>query len=243
MITRFVFILLAILTLGMQVNYFQTYATAYFKIKYEKSVPLEDIKKLGEALEHQYADAVHRFGLSLNHRIDVYVYNSTVKFRADSRSLIFQDGAVKNGDIFLMSPKVLNREEKLQGVVARVVTRAVLDEVPLSPPWLRECYSLYAGGDLASFGLPARFKAMGFSDLSEEFSTVQREKDVREIYAKLAVTADFLVNRYGEEKVEALFTNFYAGMTLDEAIENSLAEKIDVVEKAWKIMLMNPPKE
>lgn len=240
---RFALVLLAILTLGMQAAYFQTYSTAFFRIKYEKSVSVDDIKKLGQVLENQYADTHKRFGASLNHRINVYVYSSSIKYYSDSKSIEFDDGLFRDGKIFLISPKALNKGMKLSSVVARVVARAVLDEVKMCPPWLSECYSLYAGGDLSRFGVPARFKASGFSDLSEEYSTAEREKDVKELYAKLAVTANFLVNRYGEKKVEAMFDQFKAGSSLEEVFENSFNEKAPDIEKAWLEALKNPPKE
>ncbi len=243
MTARFIFILLAIAALGMQVTFFQTYSTAYFRIKYEKSVNISDIKKLGEELEHQYENLNKRFGITLNHRIDVFVYNSDIKFHSDSRSVIFDDGAVMNSQIYLMSPKKLEQEVGLKNVVARVVTRAVLDEIPFSPPWLRECYALYAGGDLSMFGDPARFKVSDFEDLSEEYSTAEREKDVKELYAKLAVTANFLINRYGEKKVEEVFAEFNSGGSLDEAFEKVFNEKIGDIEKAWMTELKNPPRE
>ena len=243
MIARCVLVLLSTLMLGMQTTYFQNYSTAYFRIRYEKSVSVEGIKKLGEELENKYAESRLRFGISLNNRVDVYVYSSPIKFRSDSRSVAFNDGAFRDGKIYLMSPKVLGTEMKLQSVVARLVTRAVLDEIKLCPPWLSECYSLYAGGDVSSFGRPARFKGSGFSDISEEFSTAEREKDVRELYAKLAVTANFLVNRYGEKKVEAMFEEFNTGLPIEEIFENSFNEKIGDIEKAWMSALKNSPNE
>ena len=243
MIVRWLLVLFAIATLGMQASYFQTYSTAYFRIKYEKSVAPEHIQKLGEELENTYADARKRFGISLNHRMNVYVYNSQIKFRSDSRSIAFDDGAFGNGNIYLMSPKILERTMKLQPVISRVVTRAVLDEMKLCPQWLRECYSLYAGGEQERFGRPARFKISGFADLGEEFAAAERQKDIVEIYAKLAVTADFLVDRYGEKKVEALFGEFKSGSSLEEIFENSFGEKIGDIEHAWMAALKNPTQE
>ena len=61
----------------------------------------------------------------------------------------------------------------------------------------------------------------------------QRKREQQEIYAKLAATMSFLVNRYGEHKVESLFVQFQDGASLEQVFESTFGEKISVIEQEW----------
>ena len=243
MLTRLVILVLSVILLGMQTDIYQTYSTAYFRIKYVKSISTNDVVKIGEMLEARYAEYKKKLHTTLNHKVNVYVLNSVSRFRTESRSKVFGDGAFRDGKIYLLSPALIGKDIPLEPIISRVVSRAILDEIKLCPPWLSECYSLYAGEDLARYGQPARIKISSFGDLSEEFSTAQRTKDINEVYAKLAVTADFFISRYGEKKFEGLFNEFNFNPSVEEVFEAYFGEKISTIEKAWVQALRSPSKE
>ncbi len=243
MVVRLIMIAVCFLLTGMQVNFFVTYSSPSFRIRYEKNVPKTDVKKLADSLESKLALYQRRFGISSDHKIDVYVYNSNLRFHSDAGPTLFEDGNYHDGNIYVLSPGKLQREAKLSSTLDRVIARVVLMEVNLCPPWLADCYSLYLGNNLTQFGQPAQFKIASFSDLSEEYAAADHAKELKEVYAKLAVTANFLVSRYGEKKTESMFSLFQNTTTVEEAFESAFGEKITDIEKAWVIALQRPIKE
>lgn len=243
MFIRLVFLLLSVIVLGMQTDVYNTYSTAYFRIKYVKSISVDDVKKIGELLETKYAEYRKKLNTTLHYKVDVCVFNSTSRLRSELKSKVFGEGAFRDGKIYLLSPELIGKDIPMEPIIARVVSRAILDEIKLCPTWLSECYSLYAGEDLTRFGLPARIKIASFGDLSEEYSTVQRQKDVNEVYAKLAITADFFVSRFGEKKFEGLFNEFNLNPSVEEVFESYFGERISTIEKAWIRALSSPSKD
>jgi len=70
--------------------------------------------------------------------------------------------------------------------------------------------------------------------MSEDYARLeQRPDDQKELYARLAATMSFLINRYGESKVESMFFQFYGGKSLDEVFEFIFGEKILDIEREW----------
>ena len=41
------------------------------------------------------------------------------------------------------------------------------------------------------------------------------------------------MDRYGEKKVEAVFAELKRGTSIEDALESSFGEKMNVIEKAW----------
>ncbi|TLY32524.1 MAG: hypothetical protein E6K56_03090 [Ignavibacteria bacterium] len=72
--------------------------------------------------------------------------------------------------------------------------------------------------------------------------SAQTVNDLREMNAKLAATARFLIDRYGEKKLEYLYSQFKRGVPLEDAFEATFGEKMSVIEKAWAASLRSPPK-
>jgi hypothetical protein len=233
MLIRTIAAAIMIVMMGTQLYGLPSYATSNFKIHYEQTIPAGDIRKLGNQLEAEFDQCRRKLGITPASKFDVTVYNSGVRFRRDSKSLVFDDGCWVGGKIYLMAPKVLNRTRGVQLVVSRVVARALLGELPLCPAWLSECYSLYAGNDVTRFGKPAQVKVSGFADVGEMYATAEREKELHEVYATLAVTADFLIARYGERRVEGMFLAFRKIDTVEEAFQSAFGEKISEIEKSW----------
>jgi hypothetical protein len=243
MLIRIIFFLLVFPLSGMQSNLYQTNMTAHFRIKYEKAIPAKDVKTVGEILESKSNEFRKKLGITVSRRVDVYVFNSVRRFRSESKARAFDDGAFVKGKIFITSPSILERDQKLQNVLSRLAARSLLDELKFCPEWLAEAYGIYAGNELARFGQPARFNISSFADLGEDYLRAEREKDVKELYAKLASTIYFLVNRYGERKVDELLAEFKRSVSLQEAFESTFNEKIEVIEKAWAKALRSPIRE
>lgn len=230
-------------TIGMQLVYFQTQKTSYFRIKYEKTVSSRDASKVGTLLEGSYAKYKKIFDISLSGRVDVTVYSSVERMKRDSKVPLFDDGVFRNGKMFMLSPSMIHRPAQLDNLIARMTSRAVLFELKACPHWLAECYSVYCGGNLPRYGAPSRLNVVSFADLAEDYSRAERPSDFRDAYAKLAITASFLVDRYGLEKFESVFEQLKKGVAVEVAFEAIFGEKIGVIEKAWVKALSLPVKD
>ena len=219
-----------------------TRMTANFYLRFDRNVPAEDIRRIGKQLEHAYAEYRGRLGASFRRKIDVYAFSSAGRYRSESRSVVYDDADIRDGKIFLYVPAVLASDTALRNPAARVVSESILEEFKWCPKWLAEVYGIYAGMDLSRFGSPAQLTASTFSDLTEDYARAEHLKDLNEIRAKLAATARFLIDRYGERRTERLYLQFQQPVTLEEAFEAAFGEKMPVIEKAWAAALRSPPK-
>ena len=236
-------LIIALSLTGLQPMYFQTHTTSYFRIKYEKPVSSRDAAKIGSLLESSYAKYKKIFDLSLTGRVDVTMYSSVQRMKRESKVPLFDDGVFRNGKITMAASVFSMDEDRMRDFSARIASAVVLYELKTCPHWLAECYSVYSGGDLDRYGRPSRLNMVSFTDLAEDMSHVETLAEYGEAYAKLAVTASFLMNRYGISKFESVFTKFKKRATVEEAFESVFGEKVEVIEKAWVKALASPVKE
>jgi hypothetical protein len=144
----------------------------------------------------------------------------------------FTDGDVKNGRIYIVATSPIREQENIHDVIARTVLTSMWGDVQTCPRWLAAAYALYVGNAIEQFDQPAAVDAYTFEDLSEEFLRANDEKEIKEVYAKLAATADYLVHRYGERKFKAFIMEFKkSGISVDEAIATSFGDKKTDIEK------------
>jgi len=238
---RIIIALGAILLLGMQSSYLQTYTTSFFRIKYEKSISSKEVSSFGTMLETAHAKYKKMFGVTPPGRVDVMYYSSPQLIKRESKIPVFDDGVFAGGKIYVATGHPLEGA-KMQGMASRVAARSVLNVIKSCPLWLAECYSLHAGNEVWRFGAPVRPSMLSFADLSEDFSRAESADAFREVYAKLGATASFFVERYGEAKFQNVFAQLKSGKPFEEALEGACGEKIDVIEKAWAKALVSPPK-
>ncbi len=229
---------MTVLLLGLMFTLFQSSgqkstATENFRIIYDRSVSSKEISPIGKSLEEEYSRQQKKLGMSFSRKIVVYVFNSEQRYKSQSKSLAFDDADAKSGKIYLSLAVIKKRAEDRQNILARVVVKALLSEIPFSPPWLNDAYGLYAGQETGRFGDPARMNIASFGDLFEEYNRAERPRDVKEVYAKLGVTIDFLIDKYGEEKVKETFVEFKTGKAPETVFASVFGENIQAIEQAW----------
>ena len=243
MILKLIILTVALWVLPVQSQILKFYSTANFTVKYDKHISIKEIKQLGTSLESSYTHYKNIFGIAFNHRPEILIFGTVRSFRTESKSQIFQDGDFKDGKLYFAFPDNAEQKERFPYVISRVIARALLVNIPACPEWLVAAYSLYAGNNLTIVGDPARYNISSFSDLSEDYIRAQNVKDLKEIYAKLASTIRFMINRYGESRVESMLKKFSDGGTISEVFESSFNEKMPLIEKAWVKALRIPLKE
>ena len=209
----------------------------HFQVRADKNIPAATVGEITGALEFELAKAESSLGISATRRIPVVIYTTELRYRSDSKSLAFDDADMKGGTIHLSYPALKRDRAAWAASFARVVTKALIGEVLFCPPWLQEAYALHAGAATTRFGDPARVASGGFGDLFEEYSRAERPKDVREAFAKLAFTIEFLVERFGEERVRSLFPRFRSGRDIESIFAETFGEQMVATEAAWAATL------
>ncbi len=217
-------------------------STDNFRYRYDRNVRERDIRKIGTQMEALLAEYSARLGVTLRRKVDVYAFSTPERYRSDSKSSVYDDASFRDGKIYLDVAAVMKADTSQSSPLARIVSDAILNELKWCPRWVAEIYGIYAGKDLDRFGPPAPVRSASFSDLTEDYARADNPKDLSEIHARLAVTARFLIDRYGAQKLEQMYRHFARPSTLDAVFEAAFGEKIPVIEKAWSEALRSPPK-
>jgi hypothetical protein len=225
-----------------QIKGLATRTTDNFRFRYDRNVRDPDIRKVGKLLQVLLAEYSGRLGIPLRRKVDVYAFSTSGRYQSDSKSSVYDDASFRDGKIYLNVSAVLKADTSQSNPLARVVSDAILNELKWCPRWVAELYGMYAGKDLDRFGTPAQTRGASFSDLTEDYARADNPKDLAEIHAKLAATVRFLVDRYGQQKVEQMYRHFSRPSTLDNVFESAFGEKMPVIEKAWSEALRVPPK-
>ena len=223
----------AFLNISMQVNPTRTKSTAHFRMQYERGIQEDEIRYTGALLESTYTHYAKVFGISFRRTTEVIVFKTIGRYRMESQSLIFDDGHYRAGRLYIMIPIGEDKREERRHSIARIVARAILEQIPSCPEWLAVGYSLMVGGDLERFGPPVRVNVAQFSDLGEDYNRSVTKKDLKELHAKIAATLQFLIGRYGEHAVVQMLQKFKNEDSLQEVFEASFNEKMKVIEDAW----------
>lgn len=243
-------ILLAVLNIlflnlssGFQQRNFELLKSKNFIIKYEQGISQSQIKPVMSDLEIQFKNWNKRLGLVpiKAGEIEVRIYKNENRYFRESGSLLKEEGFYSKGIIHLATPSTLDKKGNRMNVLSRVVALSLLSTANDNgcPTWLTEAYGIYAGGDLGKYGTPLQVRSSNFRDMQQEFTQVRKEKEMTNLYAKLAEVMKFLIDRYGTQKVDSLFSYFDGIKTFEQVFEQTFSEKYDKIEKAWGEAIRN----
>lgn len=230
---KIIILIIAIFSLAMQSDIKKSKTTSHFRIRYEKSINDEEINYISTVVESVYSRYTRMFEVSLNRMTEVFIYQTPGRYRLESQSKLFEDGYYRAGRLYLVVSRNEIDREKLKYIIARIVVRMILEQIPSCPEWLAVGYSLVVGRDLESFGTPARVTVSQFSDLGEDYNRSITKTQLKELYSKIAVTMKFFLIRYGDHAVELMLKKFKTEDSINEVFEMSFNEKIEAIEKAW----------
>ena len=221
------------LLLALQPLVLKTDTTEHFLIRHDRNIPAKFIRTLSSAMEAEYARTQKALGIPLTRRMTVVIYTSELRYKSESRSLAFDNGDATGGVIHLSYPALKANRDSWDGLIARTVAKAVTSQVVFCPPWLVDAYSLHAGNETNRFGDPAQVAIASFGDLFEEYNRAERPREVKEVYAKLGFTIEFLLARFGQKKVRELFAQFRSGKDLETIFTETFGEPVSATEQAW----------
>ncbi|HUN66268.1 MAG TPA: hypothetical protein VMW43_09200 [Bacteroidota bacterium] len=205
----------------------------HFRLTYDRTISDDDAGRIAKSLERGFEVIHKRLAFAPSRKIPVSLFSSVEKVRSVLRYKVFDDAYFDDGRIILILPGLQEEGRVLDPAIDRVVARAFTAEIVRCPPWVAEVYSIAAGYDLARCGSPTRTTIANFSDLGEDLSRADSPDAIRATFANLGATAKFLVERYGDAKMDALIAQFRAARPVEEAFENAFGEKYSLIEKDW----------
>jgi oligopeptide transport system substrate-binding protein len=200
--------------------------------------------ELHDSAVKSLADLAQSTGLKPDGPIDLYIYANA---QAVKDSILYQPGwtggaayASHNIVIIGISPESLDWGKRgvaheLTHVLAGHLAFSCLGFVPI---WLEEGLAVYGEGGLSGDEL-RQFKAAVADDslasvraLSAEFSEDRSKADLS--YSQSYSLVNFLIDKYGHDKILALLRTLRGGQTVDEALQATYGFNTEGLEDAWR---------
>lgn len=223
-----------------QLKSLQSMTSQYFRIQYEKTISNDDVREIVAIAEKTYERYRAKFGFGFYGKKNLFVLTTAARFRYESGSKVFDDGDYKNDNLYIVARVDRDQKNLIKNILSRIISRALLDQLPTCPPWFAEAYSLFAGNDIEKFGKPVQLNISSLADLGEDYSRSYDKRGVKDLYAKLGSTIQHFVDRYGEQKVDAVVKSVRDGKILEEVLPVVFNESIGEIEKSWIRDLKNP---
>ncbi|MBI5476068.1 MAG: hypothetical protein HY964_04950 [Ignavibacteriales bacterium] len=241
MISKMLMFLFLIQSTGFsQLKSLQSMSSNYFRIQYEKTLPSEEVRSLTLDADKIYERYRTKFGYGFYGKKNLIILATSGRFRYESGSKIFDDGDFKNDNLYIVLRLNKDQNENLKNVLSRVISRALLDQLPTCPPWFAEAYSLYAGDAIEKFGKPVQLNISSLADLGEDYARSSDKRGLKDLYAKLGSTIEHFINKYGENKVDVVVKNLREGKLFEKVVPAIFNESMDDIERSWIRDLKNP---
>ena len=226
-----------------QLRVLQSTSSKYFNVKFEKSIPKDELRDIISSSGKIYERYRNKFGFGFLEKKTLFVLATAARLKYESGSKVFEDGDYKNDNLYIVSFDEREKRENIENVLCRIISRGLLEQIPACSPWFAEAYSLMAGNDIEKFGRPVQLNISTLADLGEDYARTLDKKGFRDLYAKLGSTIQFLLERYGEQKLIAVIKRFREGKTIEETFPAVFNDSMREIEKAWVLDLKNPVRE
>lgn len=195
---------------------------------------------------------LEKAGLKADSPIDIYVYGSY----DDLRDAVLYEPSWTGGQAFPeysiviigISPSNLDwgrtaTVHELTHVVAGHFTFSCLSDLPT---WLVEGLAMYSEGELDAVSqrqLDKAIQANTLLTLRSLSSAFSEEADRASLsYSQSYSVVKFLVETYGQEKMNALLVALREGQAIDDALTQVYGFNVDGLEDAWRKAVGAPPR-
>ncbi len=205
----------------------------HFRLNYDRNVAGRDIQLVEKELQRAYDRFSERLAFAPSSKFNVYLYSSKERPRGVLLYKVLDDSYYDNGKLVILASALHGEQQTVQALIDRVVARAYLGTIVRCPAWLGEVYSFAVSYEFTKFGKPTRGHLADFSDLGEDLQQAERESDLRAVYANIATSAKFLIDQYGDAKLDEVIKSVRNGHAVDEAMESAFGAKYDTIEHAW----------
>lgn len=209
-------------------------SSEHFKIKFDKTLTPATVKQVQDSLEARYALYQKELKIPTSGKISVRLVANSERFRIEAKGSVFDDGDYLGGVLLLSAGLVTTDAKKFHYVVVRTVVTAMTAQLNACPRWLGAAYGLYVGNEIQQFTQFSPRQMFAFSDIDEEFDRASKEREIKGVYSALGTTIQFLVGKFGERRVQQVFSQFNKGLTVEEAFERVFGENIEDLEREWQ---------
>jgi len=209
------------------------------------------LKRLQEEMGITLQDEEHVSNLPST--VEIYVYNSSEDMRLaispksdeyDARIITLGMLASENTLLLLGSHRDVEKTlaHELSHLVVGAMTRNPYADLPR---WLDEGLAMYAEGELPENNARALERAIRRDTLLSVRSLSGYTGDPTQVdlfYGEAYSVVDFLLTRYGEEKMSALLQTFRQGIDQEDALQRVYGFGLDELDAQWRESLGLKPR-
>ncbi len=219
-----------------------TRSSDHFTVTYDKEIPTADVGRMVDSLESRFL--YYRKNLNINpaRKLAVRMVANEKRFSTIVPRALFEGGDFLDNKIILNCEQVFSDSEQFKYVLSRTVVTAMTAQLQSCPHWLGTAYGMYVGNENKRFEAYPPGNVFALSDLDETFNRATSGRDLQQAYSALNTTMRFLIGRYGERKVQALFHQFDKRLLPVKAFEAALGEPFESIEEAWQRALSSKRK-
>lgn len=208
----------------------------------------EFARHLLDAATEALARLEEEIGVELAQQVKIFVYNSKgdMRLALHTRSRTFDEfvitlGTVVSEDTMILLGAASDVEKtiahELSHVVVGLATKNPLGEIPR---WLDEGLAMYAEGELPFFNLLSLEEALfnntlisarslsGYTGLAEQVDLY---------YGEVYTVIEFLLEKYGKEKMSELLAVFKKGAHQEDALQEVYGFSLDELDAQWRAWL------
>ncbi len=225
-----------LVSLHDKLDEFVTLETDRFRIKMAaKEAPIYGERAL-KLLEDAYQSLSSKYGIELDHRVTVEIYDNPSDFQVRTFGMPGNPGflGVCFGPVFTMNSPASQRanwESVMYHEFCHVITLSITRN--RMPRWLSEGISVYeeklhdsSWGQMMTVDyreriLEDRMKHIG--EMSAAFMRARDDKDIQFAYFQSALVTRFLVESYGLEAMKAVLYDLGDGVSMNDALAQHFA--------------------
>jgi hypothetical protein len=223
--------ILLILSLFFQLS------SSRFAIIAPKNVSIAEKTDITNFLDDKYNKLENTWNLKLNNKITIVIHSTTYEFMRATNAPMFISGIFINNKIHLQPINLLKKKKILYSTLSHELAHAVLNEYSKKglPVWLNEAFALYFSNEIENLKKKRTLKFKRFSDFDKLLKN--KKEDLNTIYYYLALTMQFFINTYSQDKISTLLKTFEKEYP-DKTISTALNEPIEKIESSWRTYLL-----
>ena len=215
---------------------FGTLSSAHFEVKFQRTIPQADAKKVMDFLQSEYKSLTADLGMEPKAKIEVRIYESVGKFLSETGLKRPWRGALyQRGMLHLQPVAALVARKIFEKSISFELALAFLDETAQKgcPRWLSEAFAVYYCGETSGMTPPVGAKLSAFADLNQDIQEYQNPPQRDDVHYILGSTMTFFVQKYGEPKAFRLYREFDGVTTVDKVFKKVFVDDYPTIEKAW----------
>ena len=204
--------------------------------------------KLCDTAEKAIARLEDEIGVSMEHRVHVYVYNTQGHMRTalSTRSEVYDDrvmtlGVVVSKDTLLLLGSHRDVEMVILHELCHLVVGLATDNPYTDlPRWLDEGLAMYAEGEFPADNKRALDRAIADDALLSIRSMSSYSGQAEQVdlyYGEVRSVVDFMLQEYGRDQMHELLAVFAQGTRQEDALQQVYGFGLDELDTRWRASL------